>query len=55
MQPENLKDALDLFGLEHPELIEAMEVFGIASAEYERAIRALYPSYVYTSSSTTQL
>ena len=54
MEPAALEDALTAFANEHPELMEAMEVFGIASSEYDRALRALYPSAIYTSSSTTQ-
>jgi outer membrane protein TolC len=37
---------------ENPDLVEALEVFGIASSEYERALRALYPSVTHTGSST---
>ncbi|MGH7391937.1 MAG: hypothetical protein ACREM3_21135 [Candidatus Rokuibacteriota bacterium] len=40
------------FAAENQELMEALEVFGIASAEYERAMSALYPATVYTGVST---
>lgn len=45
-------DALVEFAAENPELMEALKVFGIASSEYERALRALYPTVTYTGSST---
>jgi hypothetical protein len=45
-------EALAEFAAAHPELMEAMELFGIASAEYDRALRALYPVTMYTSTST---
>jgi hypothetical protein len=40
------------FAAENQELMEALEVFGIASAEYERAMSALYPAAIYTGAST---
>ena len=48
----DLDQALKDFAQGNPEVIEAMEVFGIATAEYERALSALYPSVTYTGSST---
>jgi len=56
MDPVKLptEEALAEFAAEHPELMEAMEMFGIASAEYERAIRALYPTVTYSGASTNQ-
>ena len=51
--PSTLEEAVTLFAAEHPELVEAMDIFGIASSEYDRAIRALQPAIVYTTSSTT--
>ena len=51
--PVTIEEAIERFTAEHPELVEAMGVFGIASSEYDRALRALNPSIVYTTSSTT--
>ncbi len=45
-------EVLAQFAAEHPELMEALQIFGIASSEYERALRALYPTQTYTSAST---
>ncbi len=47
-----VEQAIEEFTRENPEVMEALEVFGIATAEYERALRALYPSATYTGSST---
>ena len=47
-----VEQAIEEFTRENPGVVEALEVFGIAAAEYERAIRALYPSETYTGSST---
>ena len=47
-----IEQAIDDFTRENPDLVEALEVFGIASSEYERALRALYPSVTYAGSST---
>lgn len=54
MAKNEIEEAIERFGSENPELVEALEVFGIATTEYERAIRALYPSVIYTGSSTQQ-
>jgi outer membrane protein TolC len=48
----DVDQAIQDFENENPEVVEALEVFGIATAEYERALRALYPSISYTGSST---
>jgi len=47
-----LEQAIAEFARENPDVIEALEVFGIAASEYERALRALYPSVTYAGSST---
>lgn len=47
-----IEQAIADFASENPDVAEALEVFGIASSEYERALRALYPSVTYTGSST---
>jgi hypothetical protein len=47
-----VQDAIADFARENPELMEALETFGVVSAEYERALRALTPAVLYTSSST---
>lgn len=47
-----VEQAIADFAAENPDLVEALEVFGIASSEYERALRALYPSVTYAGSST---
>lgn len=49
---EEIEQAVQWFTREHPEVMEALDVFGIATAEYERALRALYPTATYTGSST---
>lgn len=48
----DIDQAIQDFAQENPEVVEALEVFGIATAEYERALRALYPTATYTGSST---
>ena len=48
----DIDQAVQDFANENPEVAEALEVFGIATAEYEQALRALYPSETYTGSST---
>lgn len=50
-----IEQAVDDFARENADVMEALEVFGIASAEYERALRALYPAVTYTGSSTQQI
>ena len=52
MDPVTIEDAMARFAEEYPELIEAMNVFGMTSAEYDRAMRALSPSLVRVGSST---
>jgi hypothetical protein len=56
MPPAAAKDpiaeATEEFARENPDVMEALEVFGIATAEYDRALRALSPSVIYTGSST---
>ena len=47
-----LDAVLEEFARENPDLMEALETFGVATSEYERALRALAPSLIYTSSST---
>lgn len=47
-----IDQAIADFVNENPDLMEALQVFGIASSEYERALRALYPTVTYTGSST---
>ena len=47
-----IEQAIGDFARENPEVMEALQVFGIASAEYEQAMRALYPSVTHTGSST---
>jgi hypothetical protein len=49
---QGIEQAVQDFTKENPELAEALEVFSIATVEYERALRALYPSVTYTGSST---
>lgn len=49
---DEIEQAVQDFARDNPEVIEALEVFGIAAAEYEEALRALYPSTTYTGSST---
>ena len=55
-QPIDAKDpiaeAAEEFARQNPDVMEALEVFGIATAEYDRALRALNPSVIYTGSST---
>ena len=46
--------ALEQFAAENAELMEALQIFGIASSEYERAIRALYRAVTYLGSSTQE-
>jgi hypothetical protein len=46
------EEMLAQFVADNQELMEALEVFGIASAEYERALRALQPAAIYTGAST---
>jgi outer membrane protein TolC len=48
----DIDQAIQDFAQQNPEVVEALEVFGIATAEYERALHALYPSVSYTGSST---
>ncbi len=45
-------EMLARFAAENSELMEALAVFGIAAAEYERALNALYPAAIYTGTST---
>jgi outer membrane protein TolC len=47
-----IEQAIEEFTRENPDVVEALEVFGIATAEYEQALRALYPSVTHTGSST---
>lgn len=47
-----IEQAIKEFARENPDVMEALEVFGIATLEYERALRALYPSVTYAGSST---
>jgi outer membrane protein TolC len=47
-----IEQAIEEFARENPDVLEALEVFGIATSEYERALRALYPSVTYAGSST---
>lgn len=47
-----IEQAIEEFARENPDVVEALEVFGIATSEYERALRALYPSVTYAGSST---
>lgn len=56
MEPEMqaTDEMLMEFAAQHTELMEALEIFGIASAEYERAIRALYPTVTYSGASTNE-
>lgn len=49
---EALLQIIGVFEDEHADLIEAMRMFGISNAEYERAIRVLYGRPISTSSST---
>ena len=49
---ERVLQLIEQFESEHADLLEAMRVFGISNAEYERAVRALYSSPILTSSST---
>ncbi len=51
--PTLMSETAAQFAAENPELMEALEIFGIASAEYERALQALYPIATYTASSTS--
>ena len=47
-----IEEAIAEFARENPDVMEALEVFGIATVEYDRALRALSPSVIYTGSST---
>lgn len=47
-----IEQAIEEFARENPEVSKALEIFGIAASEYEDALRALYPSTIYTGSST---
>lgn len=47
-----IEQAVEDFARENPEVMEALQVFGIATSEYERALRALNPSVTYAGSST---
>lgn len=47
-----IEQAVEEFARQNPDVMEALEIFGIATSEYERALRALYPSVTYTGSST---
>ena len=51
--PEALMEAAAQFEQEHPDLQEALRIFGISAAQYEVAIRALNPAPVRTAASTT--
>lgn len=48
----DLDQAVEEFARENPEVLEALQVFSIATSEYERALRALNPSVTYAGSST---
>ncbi len=47
-----IEQAVEAFVRENPDVMEALQVFGIAASEYERALRALSPSVTHTGSST---
>lgn len=51
-QPTPLETQLAEFAAQHPELAEAMRVFGLSSAQYARAIAALTHCPTLTSTST---
>jgi len=51
-QSQTIEQVAQKFMQENPEVIEALEVFGITPAEYERALRALHPPVTYTGYST---
>jgi hypothetical protein len=53
MTPQALMEAADRFAQEHPDLQEALRIFGISAAQYEIAVRALSPAPVCTTASTT--
>lgn len=47
-----IEQAVEDFARENPDVMEALQVFGIATSEYEQALRALNPSVTHTESST---
>lgn len=47
-----IEQAIDDFARDNPDVAEALEIFGIATSEYERALRALSPTVTYAGSST---
>jgi hypothetical protein len=49
------EEMLAEFASENQELLEALEIFGIASAEYERALSALQPASIRSGSSTQEV
>lgn len=49
---QDIEQAIQDLTKENPEVAEALEVFRMATAEYARALRALYPAATYTGSST---
>lgn len=53
LRPE-LLEMIAAFERENPNLMEALRIFGISSAEYEEAIRALNFAPTHTSTSTQQ-
>ncbi len=52
---KDIDQAIEEFVQENPDVMEALEVFGIAVSEYERALSALNPAATYTGSSTQPL
>jgi len=49
---DQMLQLVEQFETEHADLLEAMRMFGISNAEYERAVRVLYGSSIFTSNST---
>jgi hypothetical protein len=47
-----IEDAVAEFVRDNPELLAALQIFGIATSEYERALSSLNPSVTYTAAST---
>jgi hypothetical protein len=54
-QSTSLEAQLAAFTAQHPELVEAMRIFGLSNAQYARAIAALTHCPTVTTTSTTEL
>lgn len=49
---ENLSDLVSAFEKKHEAIVEALRLFGISNAEYERAMKALNPVRTSATAST---